>query len=252
MGAKEGSERREAARTSAGRSGTDSGLRSDVRSLLSAPAEALDDAQIDAVAAKLQKLGRMATLELACRIGETIFHDIFKGSVELVHGPGRKLPSFRRLASHPMVPYGASTLWRSVGVYALSRRMPHLFQEGRLGISHFRAVLGLPEPTQQRLLQAAAADGWTKTKLETEASAVRRVAGRRGRKPLPPIVKAVRRLRRTLESNERALVADAAQLNEESVTEALDVIRQARNWCERLERLLVGTRPERSGRTLER
>jgi hypothetical protein len=199
-----------------------------------------EDARVVRAVVRLQQIHVETALALALEVGGVLFTEIFDSNPLLLRGRGRKLNSFRKLAAHPDVPYGAATLWRAVGVYELSRRMPHLFTAPRLGISHFRCVIGLAPAVQERLLAAAATEGWSKEQLEGACAAERAQLPGRGRRPLPPLLKSARRLQRAIDLDARS--AEVGRLSEESYQEVIGILRATQARCADLEARLAGYR----------
>lgn len=144
--------------------------------------------------ADIRHLTRAASLHLALDVGEIVFHRIFGGSAARVRRRGPKDASFRRLALHPELPMSASNLWRAVAIYELSLRVPALRRSPRLGVSHARAVLGLPPSSQASLIARADAESWTVTRLSEEAA--RRRTGRGGRPRKAEVERVLETLRR--------------------------------------------------------
>jgi hypothetical protein len=196
-------------------------------------APAPEDIRVVRAVDRIRQIHVETALTLALEIGRVLFVEIFDSNPQLVRGRGRKLNSFRKLAAHPDVPYGAATLWRSVSVYELSRRMPHLFAAPRLGISHFRSVIGLAPPTQERLLTSAAASGWSKEEMERACAAERAQFPTRGRKPLPPLLKAARSLERAADLD--AQPAEVRRLAEAAYGEVRSILHRTRARCAELE-----------------
>lgn len=120
------------------------------------------DEVIDGVVSTLATLVRGAGIEMALKIGEIVVEGIYGGDLDALRKRGPKDTSLRRLAAHPRLPFAPATLWRSVAVYELVRRMPGLAKTKHLGVAHLRAALGLPQNVQERLLKAAETERWTK------------------------------------------------------------------------------------------
>lgn len=159
-----------------------------------------DDALIDTVAHKLNQLGCAATLKLALEIGELVVRSLFCNDVGVLQLEGKQHPSFRKLAAHPAVPYGAGTIWRSVAIYELSLAAPHLFELQYLAVSHYRAVLHLPLDFQERLLTSASVGRWSKSQLELAVFDLNIRSSKTGRKRVSPALKLIRRIECLFES----------------------------------------------------
>ncbi len=127
---------------------------------------------------------------------------LYGGDREAWRERGPKDGSFRKLAKRldaSEVPgLSAAALHRAVAIWDLEQRIG-VTDRPRLTASHVRAVIGLPEEEQERLLNASEERSWTVQRLEKEVGAVRRrTAGNRGRPPLPAFVKSVHKLERML------------------------------------------------------
>ncbi len=146
---------------------------------------------------QLSLLGTGNTLGQMLRLGE-IVHRALRVSGDDSQENAQKA-SLRRIAAHPDVPFKVTTIWRAVSVYEISLRLPHLLQVEGLGISHFRAVIGLRPSDQEELLSRASREGWTKRQLEREAAGRREGQRRRGRRPTPRAVLWSRELQRLME-----------------------------------------------------
>ena len=101
----------------------------------------------------------------------------------------------------------ASALFRALGIYELKLRFAEHPMWRILTTCHLRAVLGLPESEQSRLLDLATEGSWTAQALESAAALSREnhktSRGGRPRKLL---------LVRAIESAERALVDDQGEI----------------------------------------
>lgn len=197
----------------------------------------LPDAAIEEIVHELKAIGRAATLELALRVGKIVYERIFDRDTRRLREVGRGDRSFRAVASHPSVPFSAASLWRAVGLHRLSLKFPDILKREELGVSHLRAVLGLNSVQQQRLLEQAASERWSKGRLEEEVMRVReKGAHRTGRPPLAPPVRYLKRLAQALDgTNDEALCrADQCHWTPQSAEGALKVIRATLQTCHRL------------------
>lgn len=167
---------------------------SDISALLR-PADAAS--KLDAVAAKIKVLANGHSTADVLQLGELIFREVYGSQGRMLHKGGSQA-SLRRLAAHPDVPCKVTTLWRAVSVYEMSLRLPQLVDLEELGVSRLRAVIGLPTDVQEELLRTAVQQRWTKRQLEREA-ARHRAEKRRGRRPLPKLVRWTRELERLIE-----------------------------------------------------
>lgn len=145
-------------------------------------------------AAEIRHVARVGALELALNVGEIVFHRIFEGDLELLRRNGPKHVSFGLLAARADLGMSRANLWRAVAIYELSLRQPQLRHGSHLGVSHVRAVLGLPELEQERLLARAESERLDVHSLQAAAGAVRRGTG--GRPPKTEVVRAIDALMR--------------------------------------------------------
>ena len=74
-----------------------------------------------------------------------IVERIYGGDCAKWRSHGRKNTSFRKLSSHPDLPFHASQLSRAVSIYLLSQRRPELAQFAHVGPSHLQEILGLEQ-----------------------------------------------------------------------------------------------------------
>jgi hypothetical protein len=137
---------------------------------------------IERTIAEIRHVTRVGTLELALDIGEIVFRRVYAGDMELLRRNGPKDVSFSKLAAHPDLPISRASLWRAVSLYELSVRLPRVRESKHLGVSHMRAVLGLPAAVQEKLLTRAEKQRWKVAELEARASSTRRGPGGRPRK----------------------------------------------------------------------
>ncbi|MBK7578660.1 MAG: hypothetical protein IPI67_00505 [Myxococcales bacterium] len=137
---------------------------------------------IEQAAAEIQHVARVGTLEMALSIGEIVFRRIFHGDAELLRLNGPKEVSFTQLADRSDLGISRANLWRAVGIYELSLRHPQLRESKHLGVTHVRAVLGLPARDQDRLLARAERERLGAAAIETAAACARKGHGGRPRK----------------------------------------------------------------------
>src|SRR4051794_33626699 len=130
--------------------------------------------QLDALVTKLNELDRTATLEFALRVGRLIVQTIYAGDLSRWRAFGERDISFRKLAKRTGIDLrmSATTLYRSVALYELcSRLSAELWRD--FGAAHLRAVLGVPEKDQVKLLSRAKAENLSVRELDRYAAAAR-------------------------------------------------------------------------------
>ncbi len=169
-----------------------------------------------------------ATLELALALGRVVIVHLYGGDRAAWRARGPKDRSFRKLARRldaAEVPgLSAAVLHRAVAIWDLEERIG-VMDRPHLTASHARAVIGLPEGEQERLLKASEERVWTVQRLEREVVTVRRQsAGNRGRPPLPAFVKSAHKLERML-ADETDSFGDLDQVDELDEEETVRVAR---------------------------
>lgn len=158
---------------------------------------------IEATVKEVNEVSRQATLELSLRMGKIIVDRFYGGDLGAWRERGTTDASFRELAAHPDIVPSPSGIYRAVAVYELTERLVGVSGLKQLGVGHFRAVLGLAEKHQQKLLVTASEKGWKIDKLEDEVAAIRKREGDgRGRKADPGFVKGIRRIEKLLDGDE--------------------------------------------------
>ncbi|MBK7583771.1 MAG: hypothetical protein IPI67_26705 [Myxococcales bacterium] len=144
--------------------------------------------------AEIQCVVRAGSLAIALNVGEIVFRHLYRGDVDLLRDNGKKDVSFRRLADHGGLQMSRAKLWQSVAIFELSLRLPEIKASKHLGVTHVRAVLGLPARAQERLLARAERECLDAKALETQAASARK--GHGGRPMKPAISRALDGLRR--------------------------------------------------------
>ena len=155
------------------------------------------------MAQDIRRLQRDATIGLAIHVGELIISKLYGGDFSTWRSHGSKDVSFRKLTELLQDDLSASVLYRSVAIYELADRMG-VSTWKHLGVSHVRAVLGLPIKEQERILETAEEEAWTVERIEQEVASSRKeleTGVRRGRRPLPAFVKSIHSMRRFAEED---------------------------------------------------
>lgn len=169
----------------------------------------VDERVLDEVVRQLNEMQRGAAFDLALRMGKLIVDRFYGGSLAAWRAHATREVSVRKLARRcgQDLAVTATSLFRAIALYELSDRLG-VSTWKHLSVSHLRTVLGLPEEEQRRLLAEADAQAWTTSRLEAEASKIRRaLRGLRGRRPLPVFVKTINRLGGVLSAREEVLAS---------------------------------------------
>jgi hypothetical protein len=201
--------------------------------------EATLDNQIDELVQELSQLTRAKTLEVTLKIGELVTHRIFHGDLSALRARGRRDHSIRKLAAHPKLPFSPSALWRAIGIYELLHRFPQFRSSAHLGVTHYRAVLGLPVAVQSELLAAAHEQRWTGEHLQSLATCKRQPFRTSGRRAISGVEKPLRHLKRFLSEADRVCFTQAATtLTEDCLEETARQLQDVRQQLGELEQLL--------------
>jgi hypothetical protein len=162
---------------------------------------------LDRLVGELNRVLRTETVNLHLALGRVVIERLYRGEFSRWRNKGAKESSFRKLAARSGrgLAVSATSLYRAVALYELFDRLG-VSSWKHLGVSHLRGVLGLPDTEQRRLLTAAESEGWTVEQLERESARIRHHSGaKRGRPPLPPVVKTVHRLASLVEKPNESL-----------------------------------------------
>ena len=134
------------------------------------------DEVVEEVVSALKRISRDASLQVALDVGHLVVERLFAGDVERMRSRASKSVALRKLAAHPELPFSSTTLWRSIRIYELVKRMPGLVRHRHIGVAHLRSVLSLPPPAQELVLRDAVRFGWTVSQTQA-AAAERRASG---------------------------------------------------------------------------
>jgi hypothetical protein len=203
--------------------------------------------RLDALVVQLNELQRTATLEHSLRVGRLIVSEVYGGELRHWRADGEHV-SFRQLAARTQVDLkmSATSLFRAVALYDLCSRLPmELWRD--FGAGHLRAVLGLSENQQVRLLSAAKVNDWTARELyqrarqapeppTTGTSSDRQEGG-----PESPLVRTLRRLTVKLHELERL----AADIDRDSLRNIIVGVRDAVDRLAEIVILPTKCEPER-------
>lgn len=222
------------------------GPKSPKRPTLEVAAPSLPTPSTEQVAATVQRLCALqekARLELAIEVGRIVVEDIYVGDLEQLRSRDRKMHSLRALAAHPDLPFSATTLHNSVGIYELTERLGGVHAREHLTATHYRLALAVPEEQQLEVLDSANEQRWTTRQLEEEAARLRTRTGRSGgRPPLRGIVKAVGAMHRLMETRKDDLL-DLGDLESLGSDQAQELFRRVMDVAAELERVKEALRP---------
>jgi hypothetical protein len=194
------------------------------------------------LATRIVEAVRLATLDLTLEIGKMIVHDLYQDDLANWRSRGVKDASFGKLAEIVEPHVSRATLQRAVAIFDLTQRLG-VSSWKNLGSSHLRAVLGLPDQDQKRLLGHADRNNWTVARLEEEAHKARDASSepsRAGRPPLPRFIKTLHRLCKcTQEPDESFGDLDAIDAMEpDEIRGLFDAVTAVRVQCAMLEEKL--------------
>lgn len=155
--------------------------------------------RIGRATARINTLVGGTSLQLALAVGAIVIEELYDGDLSHWRDRGPKEHNLRQLANDPNLGISASALFRAISIYELRVRMRNHPMWDSLTACHIRAVLGLPEPEQRRLLGLATQNGWSTQAIEEAAGKSRtKHKSSRGGRPRKP------RFARSIEYAERA------------------------------------------------
>jgi hypothetical protein len=199
---------------------------------------------LDRIVSELNDVLRSGMMDLHLRMGRAIVFGLYEGDLRIWRSHGSKETSFKKLAARTErdLHVSATSLYRSVALFEMTDRLG-ISTWKRLGVSHLRTVLGLRDPDQRRLLTAAEESHWTVERLESEVSKLRvPEERRRGRHPLPILVKTVRRVAKAVSQSKQAFASGEAleKLSDDDLVELHGVTQHVMEQLDLLKRRLVG------------
>ncbi|MBX3181143.1 MAG: hypothetical protein KIT72_15325 [Polyangiaceae bacterium] len=145
-------------------------------------------------------------------VGRLIVEELYAGE-RPEHGR-RGRTTFRKIAADLEGRMSAQALYRCAAIYEMCRDLKMEPTWEHVGMSHLSLVLGLSSAQQRRLVQQTERFGWSVERLRGEAARLR--AGRKtrkGRRPLPGFVRAVRQLERFTDGRDD-LLADVGSVDD--------------------------------------
>jgi hypothetical protein len=205
------------------------------------PASVSDEA-IAAAAEAINKVVRDSALEALLAVGKIVIDTCYAGDLDAWRERGDADVSFRALAGYEGLGVSPAGLSRAVGLVDLDDRLGIREREA-LTATHFRAVLGLPERTQVRLLDQAEKKGWAAKQLEAQATKARRKKGeKRGRPPLPAFQKTVNRFAKMLDADDESFggLEEIAEMDEDQALQLYQTVTGMKLKLEALQEALQG------------
>lgn len=190
------------------------------------------DQRVRRAVSRINELVGGTSLQLALAIGRVVIEELYGGDPSAWRERGPKEHTLRQLALDSSLKISASSLYRAIAMYELEMRMGNHPMWGVLTTCHIRAVLGLPEGEQRRLLELALREQLTTLALEEAAGEARRqVKVSRGGRPRKP------RFARSIEHAESALADDGTAFGDLDALESMSPAQRGE-----LERRLVFVR----------
>ncbi len=204
----------------------------------STPREVKSDGVVGEVIRELHAMAPPRTVAAAAAVGCYIVAQLFGGDLARMREKGTRDSRLHALVNSPSLPFSQPVLWRCFGIYEMVQEDPTLSTSPFLGVTHLRAVIGLPSEARRRLLRLAESERWTAETLVSMAAA-ERVSEPRGCRSSKAL------LQRTVRLAERA-AGDAAALRSAATVDGIcaSAVQQARERLVRAERALGALRQE--------
>ncbi len=205
---------------------------------ISTPREVKADATVGETIRELRSMKPPRTVPAAAAVGRVVVDRLFAGDLARMRERGTRDSRLRALVNSPQMPFSQPVLWRCFGIYEMVLEDPSLSSSPFLGVTHLRAVIGLPTEVRRRLLRQAETERWTAEALVSMAAA-ERVTERRGGRSSKAL------LQRTVRLAERA-AGDAEALRSAAIVGAIAAgqVQDARERLADAERSLAALRDE--------
>jgi hypothetical protein len=198
---------------------------------------------VDKVVIELNRICRSATFEFALSVGKLVVDRLYGGNLDAWRSRGTRDRSFAALTRRPELPMSPGALYRCVATYEICERLGAANRWKHVSSCHVRAVIGLPEEAQARLLDTAERQRWTVVQLENAAGSFRPASSPRGGRPrLPEIAKTARALSRFVDEkgNLGGAMSNIDELSPEQAREVFEAIGRLRLACDTLLPLIEG------------
>jgi hypothetical protein len=207
--------------------------------------------EIDIVVAHIRRLVRTASLEFALRVGGLIIHHFYDGDTNAWRSRGPKISSFRRLAQHPGLPLSPGGLYRCVALFELCERLNAPTRWEHLSASHLRLVIGLPAPTQERILATANTQRWSVKALQKAVLLEKSSRhSRGGRRAQPPLARTLTSIKKSCDEYQEAL-GTLEHLSVEELETSMVLLEETQACLERIAQSIRATaRRSQEGWTL--
>ncbi len=157
----------------------------------------LDAALVAETVAAINATWRAGGLETARAVGALVVERFFGGDPANAHSRKRHHASFQAVAASPDLLLSASSLWYCVAVYEQYQQLPPEVAD-QLTVEHYRVLSHVADPAMRAALaEKTVSEGLTSKALAlltAETTAAPDDGVRRGRPPLPPVVKDLRHL----------------------------------------------------------
>ena len=144
----------------------------------------------------LNRIYARSTLEVALEVGTYVLNAFFDGDPAAFRKRGRGHATFTALADRDELQFNRVWLWRAVSVVDQLQLLPPEAAEA-LPFTHHTALLPVRDQTlKANLAQRAAAEGWSKRRLQEEVSIATEGGPTRGRPRLPRLQRQLNQLTR--------------------------------------------------------
>jgi hypothetical protein len=204
---------------------------------------AVDDDAVDAAVKEINKAYITGNLATARMIGGIIVERFFGGDLQSFHAGHRKNLTYRQLAKHPNLAPSTSSLWYSVAVYEHFRELDEAVA-GALSLAHHRLLAHVEADTRTALATRVIAEGLTvadlKISIRQAAPAPAPDQKKRGRPPIPAVVKGLSQATKALVALGQDVLGDAelsgldASQHAQALVDAQQIADQALAFVARL------------------
>jgi hypothetical protein len=202
-----------------------------VQAVLPLPGEDVEDSElIESTVAAINAIWRQGGVETARNVGELVVQRFFDGRLEYAHSRKRTHASYQALTEHPELAVAASNLWYCVAVFEHFGVL-EVEVAGALTVGHHRLLAHVgDQELKTRLAKQAVQSALTVDELKVAIAAGKVAqpgAKKRGRPPLPAVVKATEPVSKAVEMMKLWNTDKVAALAAEERAYALDLAREA-------------------------